>query len=96
MAVGGHERSVIASGLDRSGREFQRGLDVIRGEAGVGFLDVGKTRAGLQHFKRKVYHDPGPLEARFTVTDVGIDTDIPADVHVHLNLRHNGSKVNSM
>ena len=56
---------------------------MLLGERRVGIFDVFKGRAVFQHLENQVHHDPGTLEARLAVADVGADGNVISDRFVH-------------
>jgi len=67
-----------AAALDRFAGELDGRLQMLRADGGVAGLDASIRLAGFQELKNRGDHDPGALEGRLAVADVGVHTDIVA------------------
>ena len=61
--------------------KVQGGSDVLGGHRGIAFSDLLIGLAGLQQLQNGRHHDPGSLEARFSVANGWINRDVILDVH---------------
>jgi len=94
MATGVHEGGIVAAGFHRSSRKLQSRFDMLRSQIWIGLPDVGYRTPAFQHLKNKVDHDPGALEARFTVADIRVNTDVPTDFHGNQSIDGRSREVN--
>lgn len=79
--VGGHQGGVVSAGFHGASGKLQSGLDMVRSQSRVSFLDIGGGGASLKHVQNEIHHDPRALKARFAVADFEIHGDIVSNIH---------------